>query len=126
MFLPRKVLEDKLRRFLEEDVGQGDITTSLTIPENTIVESEVIAKEAGIVAGVEEALVFLESFGLQAHAKVADGSKVKPKTVLLKVVGDARTLLSLERTLLNVLSRMSGRNLYQPLRSHRPCRGRKV
>jgi nicotinate-nucleotide pyrophosphorylase (carboxylating) len=108
MFLPRKVLEDKLRRFLEEDVGQGDITTSLTIPEGTIAEAEVCAKETGIVAGVEEALVFLESFGLQAEAKVTDGSRVKPKTTLLKVVGDARTLLSLERTLLNVLSRMSG------------------
>ena len=108
MFLPRKVLEEKLRKFLEEDVGQGDVTTSLTIPDDVIVEAEISAKESGIVAGLEEALVFLESFGLQAKAKVADGTDVKPKMPLLNVVGNARTLLSLERTLLNLLSRMSG------------------
>ena len=59
MFLPRKVLEEKLRKFLEEDVGQGDVTTSLTIPDDVIVEAEISAKESGIVAGLEEALVFL-------------------------------------------------------------------
>lgn len=108
MFLPRKILEKKLQRFLEEDVGQGDITTSLTIPVDVVVEAQVVAKEAGVVAGIEEALVFLESFGLKAEAKVSDGVEVKPKTILLKIMGDARTLLSLERTLLNLLSRMSG------------------
>lgn len=108
MFLPRKILEEKLRRFLEEDVGQGDITTSLTIPVGVVVEAKVVAKEAGVVAGLEEALVLLESFGLKAEAKVSDGAEVKPKTILLKIMGDAKTLLSLERTMLNLLSRMSG------------------
>ena len=37
VFLPRKILEEKLRRFLEEDVGQGDVTTSLTIPTGVVV-----------------------------------------------------------------------------------------
>jgi nicotinate-nucleotide pyrophosphorylase (carboxylating) len=55
VFLPRKVLEEKLRKFLEEDVGQGDVTTSLTIPDDVIVEAEIFAKESGIVAGLEEA-----------------------------------------------------------------------
>jgi nicotinate-nucleotide pyrophosphorylase (carboxylating) len=108
VFLPRKVLEEKLRKFLEEDIGQGDITTSLTIPDDVIVVAEIFAKENGIVAGLEEALVFLESLGLKTKAKVADGTEVKPKMPLLEVVGNARTLLSLERTLLNLLSRMSG------------------
>ncbi len=108
MFLPRKVLEEKLRKFLEEDIGQGDITTSLTIPDDVIVVAEIFAKEKGIVAGLEEALVFLESLGLKTKAKVVDGTEVKPKMPLLEVVGNARTLLSLERTLLNLLSRMSG------------------
>jgi nicotinate-nucleotide pyrophosphorylase (carboxylating) len=108
VFLPRKVLEKKLRRFLEEDIGQGDVTTSLTIPADVIVEAKVIVKEAGKAAGIEEALVFLKSFGLKAEAKVSDGTEVKPNTILLQIIGDARTLLSLERTLLNLLSRMSG------------------
>jgi len=106
--MPRKVLEEKLRKFLEEDIGQGDITTSLTIPDNVIVVAEIFAKEKGIVAGLEEASVFLESLGLRTKAIVVDGTEVKPKMPLLEAVGNARTLLSLERTLLNLLSRMSG------------------
>jgi nicotinate-nucleotide pyrophosphorylase (carboxylating) len=106
--IPKKVLEEKFRRLVEEDVGQGDITTLLTVPSETIVEAEVIAKESGVIAGIEEALTFLESFGLQVNILVSDGSKVKPKTAILRIVGDARTLLSIERTLLNLLSRMSG------------------
>jgi len=108
MFLPKKVLEEKLRRFLEEDLGQGDVTTAITIPKDLIVEATVVAKEPGTIAGLEETLVFLESFGLKAEAKVVDRVEVKPHVVLLWVTGDARTLLSLERTLLNLLSRMSG------------------
>ena len=107
-FLPRKVLEEKIRKFLEEDIGQGDITTALTISPATTVEAEIIAKESGIVAGIEEALTFLESLDLQASALVSDGSKIDKKTTILKIVGNARTLLSIERTLLNLLSRMTG------------------
>ncbi len=106
--IPKKVLEEKFRRFVEEDVGQGDISTLLTVPSGTIVEAKVLVKEPGVIAGIEEALIFLESFGLQANSLVSDGSKVKQKTAILKIVGDARTLLSIERTLLNLLSRMSG------------------
>lgn len=99
---------EKIRKFLEEDIGQGDITTALTIPPSITVEAEVIAKESGIIAGIEEARTFLESLGFQASALVADGSKIDRKTVILKIVGNAQTLLSIERTLLNLLSRMSG------------------
>jgi len=102
------VLEEKIRKFLEEDIGQGDITTFLTIPSGTIVEAEVIVKESGVIAGIEEALTLLETFGFQARAIVSDGSRVEEKTTILNIVGDARTLLSIERTLLNLLMRMSG------------------
>jgi len=108
MFLPKKTLEEKIRSFLEEDLGQGDITTSLLIPDGTIVEGEMIAKEEGIIAGIEEATTFLESQSFQIEALISDGSRVKEKTGVLKIIGDARTLLSTERTLLNILTRMSG------------------
>lgn len=97
-----------MRAFVKEDVGQGDITTSLLIPSETSVEAEVVVKESCIIAGIEEALTLLKSFGLQAEALVKDGDKVKEKTRILRAVGNARTLLSVERTLLNILSRMSG------------------
>jgi len=108
MFLPKRVLEEKIRKFLEEDIGQGDITTSLAVSSGTIVEAEVVAKEDGVVAGVEEAVTLLASLNLQAEALVADGSRIEEKTIIMKIVGDARTLLAAERTLLNLLTRMSG------------------
>jgi len=108
MFIPRKILEEKLREMLAEDVGQGDVTTALIVPEESTAEAEVIAKEAGVAAGVEEAKILLESLGLRIKALVADGEKIKTKQVLMKIFGETRIILSVERTLLNILSRMSG------------------
>jgi len=108
MFLSRRVLEEKLLSLLREDLGQGDITTSLIVPSETKTEAVVIAKEAGVAAGIEEAGVLLESLGLNFEACVKDGEEIKLKQVLFKIVGDARTILSVERTLLNILSRMCG------------------
>lgn len=101
-------MEEKVRKLLEEDLGMGDVTTALTIPATTTVEAEIIAKESGIVAGIEEVLTLLESLNLQTTALVIDGSKIDKRTTIMKIAGDARTLLSIERTLLNILSRMSG------------------
>jgi len=108
MFLPRKILEEKLRNMLAEDIGQGDITTALIVPEGSKAEAQVVAKQSGVVAGIEEAKILLEGLGLRVEALVADGEKIKTKQVLLKIFGDTRTILSSERTLLNILSRMSG------------------
>jgi len=84
------------------------VTTLLIVPQGTLVEAEVVVKEPCVIAGTEEALAFLESLGLQASTLVPEGSKVEEKTTVLRIVGDARTILSMERTLLNLLSRMSG------------------
>lgn len=108
MFLPQRILEKKLRDMLAEDVGQGDITTTLLIPEKTVAEAEVITKDAGVVAGIEETKILLESLQLKVETIVMDGDKVKPKQILMRIFGDARTILSVERTLLNIVSRMSG------------------
>ena len=108
MFLPEKMLEKKIRRFLEEDMGQGDITTLLTVPQGIVAEAEIVAKEDGVVAGLEEVSAFLESLGFETDTLVSDGSKVEEGAVIMRIVGDARTLLSTERTLLNLLTRMSG------------------
>lgn len=108
MFVPRRILEEKLLKMLAEDVGQGDITTALIIPENSIAEAEVIAKETGIAAGIEEAKILLESLGLKVVFSVEDGEEIKEKQILMKISGNTRTILSVERTLLNILSRMSG------------------
>jgi nicotinate-nucleotide pyrophosphorylase (carboxylating) len=108
MFSPRKILEVKLRNMLAEDIGQGDITTALVIPRDSTAEAEVTAKESGVIAGMEEAKILLEDLGLKVVNSVSDGEKVKAKNILMKISGDTRTILSVERTLLNIVSRMSG------------------
>jgi nicotinate-nucleotide pyrophosphorylase (carboxylating) len=108
MFIPRKILEDRLKTLLADDIGLGDTTAQAIIPPNFIVRAIVLAKEGGTVAGVEEAVILAEFLGLKIDAKVIDGSVVEYKQVLLEISGDAQTILSIERTMLNLLSRMSG------------------
>jgi nicotinate-nucleotide pyrophosphorylase (carboxylating) len=108
MFVPRRIVEEKLRQILSDDIGQGDVTAAAVIPANLIVKAEVIAKEQGVAAGIEEAAFLAEYLGLMVKAKVVDGEKIKDKQVLIQISGDAQTILSLERTMLNLLSRMSG------------------
>jgi len=108
MFIPRRIVEDKLKQILADDVGHGDITVAAVIPPNLVAKAEVIAKENGVVAGVEEALILAEHLGLKAKAKVIDGEIIQNKQVILQLAGNAQTILSVERTMLNLLSRMSG------------------
>jgi nicotinate-nucleotide pyrophosphorylase (carboxylating) len=78
------------------------------VPSGLRVEAAVIAKEAGIAAGIEEAVILAENLGLDVKAEVADGEEIKNGQSILNISGDARTILSAERTMLNLLSRMSG------------------
>lgn len=108
MSVPKKILEEKLRKLVEEDVGHGDVTTLAVVGKGTLVEAEIMAKEKGMIAGVEEANILAESFGLETKQLVTDGQRVQDGTAVLQIRGDAATVLSIERTLLNLLSRMSG------------------
>jgi len=108
MFIPRKVLEEKLTQLLVDDVGQGDVTTAALVSSDLTAEAEVVSKEAGIAAGIEETTILAESLGLSVKVLVSDGEETKKEQVMLKIFGDARTILSAERTMLNLLSRMSG------------------
>jgi len=108
MFVPRKIMEAKLRQMLAEDIGQGDVTGQAIIPPNLEAKAIVLAKEEGTVAGIEETIILAEYLGLNVKAKVADGEKIKNKQILMEISGDAQTILCAERTMLNLLSRMSG------------------
>ena len=120
MFIPKRILEEKLAIILADDIGEGDVTSAAVIPKNHQIQAEIIAKENGVAAGVEEAIVIAEYLDLKAEPKVADGEKIKPQQVLILLSGDARTILTAERTILNLMSRMSGiatttRNLIEKL-----------
>ena len=108
MFIPRRILEEKLLRLLAEDVGQGDVTSSAVVPSDCTAEAEVICKADGVVAGIEEVVVLVEALGLEVDVEVADGEEVTKGQVIMNLCGDAATILTVERTLLNLLSRMSG------------------
>jgi len=108
MFVPRRIVEEKLRQILVDDVGQGDVTAAAVVPKNLTVKAEVIAKDGGVAAGIEESIYLAEYLGLTVKAIVADGDKIKNKQVLMQISGDAQTILCVERTMLNLLSRMSG------------------
>lgn len=108
MFIPQRILETRLMEILAEDVGQGDVTVAAIVPEDTIVEAEIRAQEDGVAAGIEEIVVLAQSLALEVEARVSDGDKFKNSQVIIKVTGNARTILTAERTILNLLSRMSG------------------
>jgi nicotinate-nucleotide pyrophosphorylase (carboxylating) len=108
MFMPKKLVEARLKQLLADDIGQGDVTAAAIIPSGLTVLAAVIAKDPGVVAGIEEAKILAESMGLKVKANVADGEQIKYKQVLMQITGDAQTILAIERTLLNLLSRMCG------------------
>jgi nicotinate-nucleotide pyrophosphorylase (carboxylating) len=108
MFMPRKVLEEKLKQLLAEDVGQGDVTSAAVVPAGLTVEAAVVAKEAGIAAGLEEITILAESLKLNVKTEATDGEQIRSGQIIMKISGNAQTILSAERTMLNLLSRMSG------------------
>lgn len=107
--LQPEILET-IRRALDEDIKSGDVTTNSIVPASARLKGQIVAKQAGIVAGLAIAeRVFIElDQTLNFLARVADGDQVVPRTVLVDLSGPARALLTGERTALNFLGRMSG------------------
>jgi nicotinate-nucleotide pyrophosphorylase (carboxylating) len=108
MDLNRSVVEDAIRSFLAEDLGYGDLTTNVLLDSELQGKGEVVCRENTVIAGVEEARVLLELAGCNGVAKAHDGDRVRAGSVILTARGPARGLLGVERTLLNLLSHMSG------------------
>ena len=102
--------EPILRAALAEDIGAGDVTTLLTVPEFRAARAVMVAKAEGIVAGLniaEHAFRLVEP-GVQWEALVADGNRVRPGTAMATITGTARGLLTAERVALNFVQRLSG------------------
>lgn len=101
-------VEDSIKSFLAEDIGYGDITTDSIIEPGLNAEAIVTCKEDAVVAGLEEALLLLRLSDCQGKLLIRDGSRVKGPKMILRATGPARQLLRIERTLLNLISHMSG------------------
>ena len=96
----------QLLQFLAEDIQSGDITSAL-LP-NKKIKAKIISREQGIVAGVKFAKYIFQSKRCAVRIFIKDGSRLKPNQTILQVSGSVKSILSCERTVLNLLSRMSG------------------
>ncbi len=95
---------------LDEDIGSGDITTKLIVPENSNCRAAIIAKERGVIAGLPIArMVFKELDRRVEFSELkSDGDVVEPDEAVSEVSGPARAVLSGERVALNYVGRLSG------------------
>ena len=95
---------------LSEDVGTGDITSLNTIKSGVNARAAIMAKEAGVVAGLDVArLTFREADAkLKFRPLAKDGDALRPGMAVAQVIGDAGSVLKAERTALNFLQRLSG------------------
>ena len=99
-----------VRMALKEDVGKGDVTTRLTVPEGRKAKGVIRAKEKGVIAGLPVAELVLKTVNKKVifKARVKEGERVKKGQTIAEVIGDARSILTAERTALNFLQRLSG------------------
>ena len=101
-------MKSKYHRFLEEDIGSGDVTSEAVIPEDAMARGRIVSKESCVLAGAAEASDIFEELGARTLAKKRDGLWVKKGDIVLEVHGPARALLAGERLALNIVMRMSG------------------
>jgi len=99
-----------IRAALAEDIGSGDVTSCLTIPQKLKSEGTIVCHAPGVLAGIDICKEVFHTLDRRISFKPMkpDGSKVKRNTRLAKVSGPARSILTAERTALNFLCRLSG------------------
>jgi len=101
------VMLDYLLQFIEEDAPSGDLTSAAIIPDITC-NAVIRAEQDGIIAGLEEASILFSHFGVCVTHLVNDADSVGENDALLLLNGDAKKILLVERTALNIIGRMSG------------------
>ena len=103
-------LDDLIKYWFAEDIGDGDHTSLSSIPETAMGKSRLIIKETGVLAGVEVAKRIFAAFDpeLKMTQYLNDGDEVKPGDIAFDVEGKVLSLLQTERLMLNIMQRMSG------------------
>ncbi len=105
-----ELIDDLLDLAFAEDLGDGDHTTLSTIPADAMGRSRLIIKEEGVLSGVEVARKVLAKVdpSIKMTVMIEDGAHVKPGDIAFTAEGPVRSLLVAERTMLNIMQRMSG------------------
>jgi nicotinate-nucleotide pyrophosphorylase (carboxylating) len=109
--LPRIMIEGQVRAALLEDLGRaGDITSDAIIPASTQAETALVARKAGVVAGLDAARLAFELIDPAIKIVVAkpDGSRLEKGDTIAVIAGSARGILTAERVALNFLCHLSG------------------
>ena len=96
----------QMLRFIEEDAPFGDVTSSLVIPDITC-NAVMRAEQGGIIAGLKEVSALFSHFGISVRQGAKDGDIVCKNDMILSLSGDAKKILLVERTALNIIGRMS-------------------
>lgn len=105
-----ELIDDLLTLAFAEDIGDGDHTTLSTIPADAMGRSRLLIKEKGILSGVEIARKVFEKLdpSIKMEVYIHDGAEVNPGDIAFTAEGSVRSLLIAERTMLNIMQRMSG------------------
>ena len=105
MALEKKEIERIVDMALTEDVGQGDITSSITIPADSQAEFTIITRQELVVCGLDVAYMVFDKFNhtIKKHTDVKDGDVVKANTVLMRGSGNAHVIMAAERVALNLM-----------------------
>lgn len=108
--LDQEKLDYIVRHALIEDIGRGDITTQLTIPKDKMINAQVLVKENCIVCGLDVAEKVFKAIdtAVKFKALVKEGQEIKTPKAIIKISGQASSILSSERVALNLLSMLSG------------------
>lgn len=108
--IPKGPIIDIIRRAMDEDIGHGDITTALCVPEGTKVRGVIYSHADGIVCGLPVAALCFAGVdpGLMWNPLLADGDHIGPRQEIGFVEGSAAAILAAERVGLNLLQRMTG------------------
>jgi nicotinate-nucleotide pyrophosphorylase (carboxylating) len=104
------VMDGIILNALKEDIGTGDITTTLTVPDSKKTTARIIMKENGIICGIVIARRVFELLDKDIIFRIFknDGEKVYKGEVIAELEGNARNILTGERTALNFLQHLSG------------------
>src|SRR5258708_956506 len=104
--LPQYLVREAVLRALAEDIGRGDITTDALIDADVAVSARLMAREAGIVAGLDLAEAAFRGVDsvVVFERTVQDGQSVTAGDVIARISGSARALLSAERVALNFMT----------------------
>lgn len=110
MMLDKNNLRQNIALWLNEDVGHGDISTALTVPQGVKGTGRFIMKEDGVICGLEVASMAFYHINQDVEFKplVGEGSKSNKGDVIAEVSGDLASILTAERVALNLLQRLSG------------------